>query len=163
MKYPQFRDKNKLQSSGKTSGLAGPSAERTERTAVEALTRRTGSGSGHHGEHTKHRSLLDSLLPSKATADSDNTRPTSSSRNRSTSRRAVLSSSKPSSFGDPSDPNRTSRLISSGSSRPSTAQRAHHSGGTEIRSSSLSRTGRHSHDETVRNFELLSIGADRRK
>ncbi|PVH35587.1 hypothetical protein PAHAL_7G219200 [Panicum hallii] len=157
MKYPQFRDKSKLQSSGKTSGLAGPSAERTERTAAEALFRRTGSGSGHNREHTKHRSLLESLIPSKA-VDSDRTRPSSSSRNGSTSRRAVLSSSKPSSSGDPSDPNRTGR------SRPSTtAQRAHHLGGAEIRSSSLSKIGRSSHDDAVRNFELLSIGADRRK
>ncbi|KAL6903499.1 hypothetical protein ACP4OV_004312 [Aristida adscensionis] len=163
LKYPQFRDKNKIQSSGRISGLAGPSAERAERTAVEAFTRRTGSGSGHNGEHTKHRSLLDSLMPSKATVDSDKTRPTSSSRNGSSSRRAVLSSSKPSSFGDSSDPNRTGRVISSGSSRPLTAQRAHHSGGIETRSSSLSKAGRHTHDDTVRNFELLSIGADRRK
>ncbi|GJN27043.1 hypothetical protein PR202_gb15024 [Eleusine coracana subsp. coracana] len=163
MKYPQFRDKNKLQSSGKTSGLAGPSAERTERTAVEGLARRTGSGAGHNGEHTKHRSLLDSLMPSKATVDSDKTRPTSSSRHGSSSRRAVLSSSKPSSFGDPSDPNRSGRVISGGSSRPSIAQRAHHSGGIEARSSSLSKTRRSSHDGAVRNFELLSIGADRRR
>ncbi|XP_062185051.1 casein kinase 1-like [Phragmites australis] len=163
MKYTQFRDKNKLQSSGKTSGLAGPYAERTERTAVEALTRRTGSGTDHNGKHTKHRSLLDSLMPSKATVDSDKTRPSSSSRHGSSSRRAVLSSSKPSSFGDPSDPNRTSRLISSGSSHPSTGQRVHHSGGSEIRSSSLSKTGRNWHEDTVRNFELLTISDDRRK
>ncbi|KAL5675534.1 hypothetical protein ACJX0J_011665, partial [Zea mays] len=65
MKYPQFRDKSKIQSSGKMSGLAGPSAERTDRTAAEALFRRTGSGSGHNREHTKHRSLLESLMPSK--------------------------------------------------------------------------------------------------
>ncbi|CAO2042997.1 unnamed protein product [Urochloa humidicola] len=164
MKYPQFRDKSKLQSSGNTSGLAGPSAERTERTAAEALFRRTGSSSGHNREHTKHRSLLESLMPSKATVDSDKTRPMSSSRNGSTSRRAILSSSKPSSSGDPSDPNRTGRVVSSGSSRPSTtAPRAHHLGGAEIRSSSLSKIGRSSHDDTIRNFELLSIGVDRRK
>jgi casein kinase 1 epsilon len=125
--------------------------------SAEALFRRTGSGSGHNREHTKHRSLLESLIPSKA-VDSDRTRPSSSSRNGSTSRRAVLSSSKPSSSGDPSDPNRTGR------SRPSTtAQRAHYLGGAEIRSSSLSKIGRSSHDDAVRNFELLSIGADRRK
>ena len=34
--------------------------------AAEALFRRTGSGSGHNREHTKHRSLLESLMPSKA-------------------------------------------------------------------------------------------------
>nr|CAB3485125.1 unnamed protein product [Digitaria exilis] len=163
MKYPQFRDKSKVQSSGRISGLAGPSAERTERTAAEALFRRTGSGSGHNREHTKHKSLLESLIPSKVTVESDKTRPTSSSRNGSTSRRAILSSSKPSSR-DPSDPNRTGPLVSSGSSRPSiTAQRAHHSGGAEIRSSSLSKIGRSPHDDAIRSFELLSIGADRRK
>ncbi|XP_066343392.1 casein kinase 1-like isoform X2 [Miscanthus floridulus] len=162
MKYPQFRDKSKLQSSGKISGLAGPSAERTDRTAAEALFRRTRSGSGHNREHTKHRSLLESLMPSK-TVDSDKTRPSSSSRNGSTSRRAVLSSSKPSSSGDPSDPNRMGRLVPSSSSRPPTAQRAHPSGGTEMRSSSLSKIGRSSHDDAIRNLELLSLGADRRK
>jgi casein kinase 1, epsilon len=89
----------------------------------------------------------------------------SSSRHGSSSRRAVLSSSKPSSFGgDPSDPNRSSsRLISSSRSRPSTAKRAHHLGGMEGRSSSLSKIGRSSHDDTVRNMEMLSIGADRRR
>ncbi|XP_066343391.1 casein kinase 1-like isoform X1 [Miscanthus floridulus] len=163
MKYPQFRDKSKLQSSGKISGLAGPSAERTDRTAAEALFRRTRSGSGHNREHTKHRSLLESLMPSKVTVDSDKTRPSSSSRNGSTSRRAVLSSSKPSSSGDPSDPNRMGRLVPSSSSRPPTAQRAHPSGGTEMRSSSLSKIGRSSHDDAIRNLELLSLGADRRK
>ncbi|XP_020403500.1 putative casein kinase family protein isoform X1 [Zea mays] len=160
MKYPQFRDKSKIQSSGKMSGLAGPSAERTDRTAVsaaEALFRRTGSGSGHNREHTKHRSLLESLMPSKVAVDSDKARPQSSSRNGSTSRRAVISSSKPSSSGDLSDPNRLGgRLAPSSSSRPPTAQR-------EIRSSSLSKIGRSSHDDAIRNLELLSLGADKRK
>ncbi|ONM15949.1 Casein kinase 1-like protein 6 [Zea mays] len=157
MKYPQFRDKSKIQSSGKMSGLAGPSAERTDRTAAEALFRRTGSGSGHNREHTKHRSLLESLMPSKVAVDSDKARPQSSSRNGSTSRRAVISSSKPSSSGDLSDPNRLGgRLAPSSSSRPPTAQR-------EIRSSSLSKIGRSSHDDAIRNLELLSLGADKRK
>ncbi|KAF2934940.1 hypothetical protein DAI22_04g196000 [Oryza sativa Japonica Group] len=65
LKYPQIRD-NKLRPSGKTSGLVGRSAERTERTTGEALARRTGSGSGRNGEPTKHRTLLDSLMSSKA-------------------------------------------------------------------------------------------------
>jgi hypothetical protein len=33
--------------------------------SVETFARRTGSGSGHHGESTKHRTLLDSLLAPK--------------------------------------------------------------------------------------------------
>ncbi|KAG8065302.1 hypothetical protein GUJ93_ZPchr0004g40379 [Zizania palustris] len=65
LKYPQIRD-NKLRPNGKTSGLVGPSAERTERTAGEVYARRIGSGSGHNGELTKHRTLLDSLMSSKA-------------------------------------------------------------------------------------------------
>lgn len=32
---------------------------------ADAFARRTGSGSGHYGEHTKHRTLLDSLMSSK--------------------------------------------------------------------------------------------------
>ncbi|KAL5214505.1 hypothetical protein ABZP36_003657 [Zizania latifolia] len=156
LKYPQIRD-NKLRPSGKTSGLVGPSAERTERTAGEAYARRIGSGSGHNGEPAKHRTLLDSLMSSKATVDSDK------ARNGSTSRRAVVSSSKPS-CGDTSDPNRTSRLLSSSSSRPSAAQRALLSGGADVRPSSLSKTWKSSRDDpTIRSFEMLSISADRRK
>ncbi|KAF0890886.1 hypothetical protein E2562_005021 [Oryza meyeriana var. granulata] len=162
LKYPQIRD-NKLRPSGKTSGLVGRSAERTEKTVGEAFARRTGSGSGRNGEPTKHRTLLDSLMSSKATVDSDKTRPRSLSRNGSTSRRVLVSSSKPSS-GDPSDTNRTSRLFSSSSSRPSAAQRALQSAGAEVRSSSLSKTRKTSRDDpTIRSFEMLSLSADRRK
>ncbi|XP_006652514.1 casein kinase 1-like isoform X2 [Oryza brachyantha] len=161
LKYPQLRD-NKLRPTGKTSALGGRSAERT---AGEALARRTGSGSGRNGEPTKHRTLVDSLMSSKAAVDRDKTRPTSLSRNGSTSRRALVSSSKPNS-GDPSDtnPNRTSRLFSSSSSRPSAAQRALQSAGAEVRSSSLSKTRKSSRDDPIiRSFEMLSLSADRRK
>jgi len=37
---------------------------------VDAFGRRTGSGSGHYGEHTKHRSLLDTLLAPKTVRNS---------------------------------------------------------------------------------------------
>ncbi|VAI58594.1 unnamed protein product [Triticum turgidum subsp. durum] len=172
----QVAENNRLRPSGRTAGLVGPSAERAERIAarqdvpdrfsgsVDTFARRTGSGSGHHGENTKHRTLLDSLLAPKMAADSDKRRPTSS-RNGSTSRKALLSSSRPSS-GEPSDPTRTSHLIptSSGSSRPSTTQRLHQSTGLEARSSSLSKTARNVHDDpTIRTFERLTISADRRK
>ncbi|CAM0945190.1 unnamed protein product [Alopecurus aequalis] len=172
----QVAENNRLRPSGRTGGFVGPSAERAERTSarqdvpdrfsgsVETFARRTGSGSGHHGENTKHRTLLDSLLAPKMAVDSDKRRPTSS-RNGSTSRKALLSSSRPSS-GEPSDPTRTSHLIptSSGSSRPSTTQRLHQSTGLEARSSSLSKTARNVHDDpTLRTFERLTISADRRK
>jgi len=170
----QAVDNNRLRLSGR-GGLVGPSADRAERAAarqdvpdrfpgpVDAFGRRTGSGSGHYGEHTKHRSLLDTLLAPKTTVDSDRRR-LSSSRNGSTSRKALLSSSRGS--GDPSDPNRSSHLVptSSGSSRPSANQRLHQSTGLEGRTSSLSKPGRVVHeDPTTRNFERLTISADRRK
>uniref|UniRef100_A0A0D9VIH3 non-specific serine/threonine protein kinase n=1 Tax=Leersia perrieri TaxID=77586 RepID=A0A0D9VIH3_9ORYZ len=172
----QGSDSNKSRPSGRTSGLVGPSAERTERPAarqdvpdrffgtVDPFARRTGSGSGHYGEHTKHRNILDSFLAPKTAVDSDKRRTTSSSRNGSTSRKALLSSSRPSS-GDQIDPNRSNLIpTSSGSSRPSTIQRLHQSTGLEARSSSLIKTARNIHDDpTLRTFERLSISADRRK
>ncbi|CAN6238684.1 unnamed protein product [Urochloa humidicola] len=170
----QAADNNRMRLSGRGGGLAGPSADRAERAAarqdvpdrfppIDAFGRRTGSGSGHYGEHTKHRTLLDTLLAPKTNVDSDRRRP-SSSRNGSTSRKALLSSSRGS--GDPSDPNRSNHLLptSSGSSRPSTNQRLHQSTGLEGRSSSFSRPGRIVHDDpTMRNFERLTISADRKK
>jgi len=72
----QAADNNRLRLSGR-GGLVGPSADRAERAAarqdvpgrfpgpVDAFGRRTGSGSGHYGEQTKHRSLLDTLLAPK--------------------------------------------------------------------------------------------------
>ncbi|OEL28466.1 Casein kinase 1-like protein 6 [Dichanthelium oligosanthes] len=170
----QAVDNNRLRQSGR-GGLVGPSADRAERAAarqdvpdrfpgpVDAFGRRTGSGSGHYGEHTKHKTLLDSLLAPKMTVDSDRRRP-SSSRNGSTSRKALLSSSRGS--GDPSDPNRISHHLvptSSGSSRPSTNQRLHQSTGLEGRTLSLPKPGRTHDDPTLRNFERLTISADRRK
>lgn len=95
--------------------------------------------------------------------DSDKRRP-SSSRNGSTSRKALLSSSRGS--GDPSAPNRSSHLVptTSSSSRPSTNQRLHQSTGLEGRTSSFPKPGRNVHDDpTMRSFERLTISAERRK
>ncbi|XP_072956659.1 casein kinase 1-like isoform X1 [Typha angustifolia] len=178
LKYPQIGANTRLrQPSGRTSGAAGPSAEKAEKPsvgqeirdrfsgAVEAFARRNAPGSGHHGEHSKHKMLEEQLFSSKEVVNSERTR-ASSSRNGSTSKRAVLSTGRPGSSGDFSDQIRTSRLVSSSSTRPSTGQRLHHSGGIEMRSSSLSRTaaGRSNRDDpTIRSFEHLSISAERRK
>ncbi|XP_072958832.1 casein kinase 1-like [Typha angustifolia] len=177
LKYPQIGANARLRPSGRTSGTVGPSVERTERTSVgqevrdripgvlEAFAKRKASGSGHHGEHSKNKVIEDLLFSSKEVINSERTHQ-SSSRNGSTSKRAVVASSRLSS-GDPSEQNRTSRLFSSSSSsRPSTIQRLHHSSGVETRSSSVSRSGagRGSRDDpTFRNFEFLSINAERRK
>ncbi|XP_010906778.1 casein kinase 1 isoform X1 [Elaeis guineensis] len=181
LKYPQIGSNPRVrQPSGRTGGAVGPSTERAERTsvgqevrdrfsgAVEAFARRHGSGSGQHGDNSKHKALEDSLLsPKEAVHDSDKTH-ASSSRNGSTSKRAVISSSRPSSSADPSDQqlSRTSRLLSSSTnSRPSTAQRLHHSG-PEPRVSPVARKapGRVSRDDPPhRSFEFLSISGERRK
>ncbi|XP_020096108.1 casein kinase 1-like isoform X2 [Ananas comosus] len=182
LKYPQIGSSTKLQQpTGRTGGAAGLPLERPERTlagqeirdrfsgAVEAFARRNASGSGHHREHSKHRILEDSPSLPKEVVNLDKTRATSS-RNGGSSKRAVVSASRPTSSGEFSDQNRSRLHSSSGgsSSRPSTIQqqRLHHSGGIETRPSSHSRTaaGRGSRDDpALRSFEFLSISAERRK
>ncbi|XP_031502099.1 casein kinase 1-like protein 10 isoform X2 [Nymphaea colorata] len=175
LKYPQIGSSSRGRPSanaGKSGAAAGPSAERTERTsvgqeirdrfsgAVEAFARRNSGGLGPHTDHSKQKGLEEMPPGSKdAISDADKGRP-SSSRNGSTSKRAVASSSRPSSSGDPGDYSRTSRSIS-GSGRPLSMQRVQP--GHEAKSSSLSRNlaPRASRDD-LRNFELLSVG-DKRK
>ncbi|MQM06555.1 hypothetical protein Taro_039378 [Colocasia esculenta] len=179
LKYPQIGSSSRArQQSGRTGAAIGPSAERMERTAVgqeirdrfsgavEAFARRNGASSGHHPDHSRHKIAEDVATSSKeAVTDSEKCRG-SSSRNGSTSKRAVISSSRPSSSGEPSDQqlNRAGRLISSISGRTATAQRIHQSG-IESRSLTLSLNAgvRSTREDPVRSFELLSIGADKRK
>ncbi|KAH0469579.1 hypothetical protein IEQ34_001137 [Dendrobium chrysotoxum] len=182
LKYPQIGANVRAKPGGRAGGAIGPSVERTERTsvgqeirdrfsgAVEALTRRGGSGAGHHGDHSKHKALEDtsskeaSYFDFMCVVDSDKAR-APSSRHGSTSKRAVISSSRQSS-AEPSEQltSRTSRMVSSSSSsRPAIAPRIAQPGAA---SSSLSRTAvaRSSRAENpIRNFELLSVSADKRK
>lgn len=83
------------------------------------------------------------------------------SRNGSTSKRAIASSSRPSSSGEPSD-SRSSRLMST-SGRLSTTQRVQP--GFESKTSTLARVSaaRPGRDDALRSFDFLSIGAGRRK
>ncbi|XP_020093874.1 casein kinase 1-like isoform X2 [Ananas comosus] len=172
LKYPQIGSNTRSRPSGRTTAV-GPSADRAERTsvgqdirdrfsgAVEAFARRNASGSGHPGDNSKQKTVEDSRMPSKEPATDFDRTHASSSRNGSASKRAVVSASRPSS-GEFSDQNRTSRLVSSGSSssRPSTFQRLHQSGGMESRSSQARNA---QGDPSLRNFEFLSISAERRK
>ena len=105
--------------------------------------------------------LLLSLSPHFYLQQPDFERGRSSSRNGSTSKRPVVSSSRPSSSGEPSD-NRSSRLISGGG-RLSTTQRVQP--GFESKTTSFTRTAamRGGRDDTLRSFELLSIGTGKRK
>ncbi|XP_042516296.1 casein kinase 1-like protein 10 isoform X2 [Macadamia integrifolia] len=128
--------------------------------AVEAFARRNTSVSGLHGDHSKHKNSEDVPSSKDVQLDSERGR-ISSSRNGSSSKRAVISSSRPSSSGEPSE-SRSSRQVS-GSGRLSTTQRFQP--GFESKSSSLARVAaaRAGREDTFRSFELLSIGAEKRK
>ncbi|KAM7258176.1 hypothetical protein ACFE04_013917 [Oxalis oulophora] len=150
--------------------IPGTSAERTERPsvgkeirerfsgAVEAFARRNVSVPALQSDNSRHRSSDD--VPSSKIVQADSEKPRSSSRNGSSSRRAVpvLSSSRPSSSGEPT------RLLSS-SGRLSTNQRI--LPGMEPKPSSFTRTAattsRNSRDDALRSFELLTIGSGKRK
>nr|GEX54560.1 casein kinase 1-like protein 10 [Tanacetum cinerariifolium] len=173
LKYPQIGSGSS--SRGRTAGklplnLIGSPAERVEKTpvkpeirdrfsgTVEAFSRRNVSSSGLHGDHSRHRSS-ELATPSKDVSphvDSDRGR---ISRTGSTSKRAVMSSSRPSSSGEAND-SRSNRL-GSGSGRISMAQRLQSQPGFESKSSSFTRavpSSRSGRDDALRSFELLTIG-----
>ncbi|KAK6145932.1 hypothetical protein DH2020_019802 [Rehmannia glutinosa] len=172
LQYPQAGSSSRArQPAGKIPLNMGLSAERVEKTpvvrqearekfsgAMEAFTRRNGSSVGVHGDSSRHRSSEDIPSSKDVQIDSDRGRV---SRTGSTSKRAVVSSSRPSSSGEPSE-NRHSRL-GSGSGRISTTQRLQP--GFESKSSSFTRAAgsRGVRDETLRSFELLTIGSGKRK
>ncbi|KNA12953.1 hypothetical protein SOVF_121540 [Spinacia oleracea] len=165
LKYPQIGSSSRPRPAAKPALNPGTSAERAERTsggqeirdrfsgAVEAFARRNHPGSGSQG----HRSSDD---PSSKDVQADRER-SRISRNGSTSKRAIASSSRPSSSGEPSD-GRSSRLMSS-SGRLSTTQRIQ--SGFESKTSTRARVSatRPGRDDPLRSFEFLSIGAGRRK
>ncbi|GAB4836095.1 Casein kinase 1-like protein 10 [Ancistrocladus abbreviatus] len=171
LKYPQISTSSRPKPPGGKAGVnAGPSAERADRPsgqetherfsgAVEAFTRKKVSGAGIHGDQSKHKTP-EAVSPSKD-PKSDSVRGGNSTRHGSTSRRAVASTSRPSSAGGPSE--RSSRIVSS-SGRLSSSQRMK-------TGSEPSRLGTPSHtmtakailDDSLRSFEFLSIGRERRK
>ncbi|KAJ4967662.1 hypothetical protein NE237_014363 [Protea cynaroides] len=173
LKYPQIGANPRLrQPMGKTGPSAGPSAERPERTsvgqeirdrfsgAVEAFARRNTSVSGLQAEQSKHKNSED--VPSSKDVQPGTERGrTSTSRNGSSSKRAVISGSRPSSSCEPSE-SRSSRQVSA-SGRLSSTQRIQP--GFESKSTSLTRAAaaRGAREDSFRSFELLSIGTDKRK
>ncbi|CAO2837015.1 unnamed protein product [Amaranthus hypochondriacus] len=171
LKYPQLSAGSRLKAPvGKTSGHAGPSAERAEKHngkeardkfsgAVEVFSRRnSSSGVVVLGDSSRHKSsevvMSPKDLPDPLRSNHTSTRPSS------TSRRAVASSSRPSSSNGPSE--RSSRLVS-GSGRLSTSQRLK-SGSEPSRLGTPSRpptANKGVLDEAVRSFEFLSLGRDK--
>ncbi|KAL3506156.1 hypothetical protein ACH5RR_031538 [Cinchona calisaya] len=148
LKYPQIASSSR--------GLKNPVRQEV-RDKFEPFGRRNSSGTGLHGDPSRHRS---EDVPSSKEVQIDSERGRLS-RPGSSSKRAVISSSRPSSSGEPSD-NRPSRL-GSGTGRLSTTQRLQP--GFESKSSSFTRVPamRGGRDETLRSFELLTIGSGKRK
>ncbi|KAH6809026.1 casein kinase I [Perilla frutescens var. frutescens] len=169
LKYPQVGSSSRTrQPMQKPPINAGPSAERVEKTpvkqevrerfgSVEAFARRNGVSTGLHGDHSRNRTSED--VPSSKDLPNDSEKGRVS--RTSTSKRAMASSSRPSSSGEPSE-NRHAK-VGSGGGRLSTTQRVQP--GFESKTSSFTRTAaaRGVRDETLRSFELLTIGTGKRK
>ncbi|CAA7028069.1 unnamed protein product [Microthlaspi erraticum] len=168
LKYPQSGSSSRPRPTPKPAlDPPGPPAERAEKPtvgqdlrerfsgAIEAFTRRNVSSQGANGDRSRNRSSDDTPSPVKEVYESDRYR--SLSRNGSTSKRGVMSSSRPGSSVEPSE-NRSSRLFSSGS-RLGTTQRVQQS--PESKPSSAA--GRPGHDEAMRSFELLNIGSGKKR
>ncbi|GMH13214.1 hypothetical protein Nepgr_015055 [Nepenthes gracilis] len=132
LKYPQIGSSSSLKPPSAKAGInAGPSAERTDwpsggqeicerfAGAVEAITRKHVAGSGLHGDHSKHKAP-EAVISSKDVLPDFLRSGYPSTRHGSTSRRAVASTSRPSSAGGPSE---QSGWTVSGSGRLSTSQR----------------------------------------
>jgi casein kinase 1 epsilon len=183
LKYPQIGSNPRMRATERTSGAtAGPSIEKIEKPPAEASARRNPSASlNQSGDNyaTRPRETVSMSLKEimhstdrsgERTTERTAERPRSSSRTGSASRRAVASSSRPTSSMEPSEQqyNRTSRLFSTSNnsgSRPTSAQRVNPGVG-ESRATSLSRAAvaRGSRDEPLhRSLELLSLGGVKRK
>ncbi|XWS64761.1 hypothetical protein CRYUN_Cryun05aG0031200 [Craigia yunnanensis] len=172
LKYPQLTGSSRQrQSSGKAALNAGASAERTEKPsvgreirdrfsgAVEVFTRKNASGSGYLSDHSKQK-ISEKASPSKDVENDSGRGRTSSARPSSLSKRAVASSSRPTSSVGPSD-SRSGWLLS-GSSRLSTSQRLH--SGSEQRSSlSRATTSKGFREDQNRSSEHRSRVTDKRK
>ncbi|KAL4590543.1 hypothetical protein LXL04_003475 [Taraxacum kok-saghyz] len=174
LKYPHIGPSSRGRTPVKLPLNPGLSAERAERTpvkqdrfsgAVESFTRRNGSSSGWHGDQSRHRSS-ENVTPSKdVRGETDRVR---ISRNGSSSKRAVMGSSRPTSSGDPTKRlgSGSGRISTPNTTSSSTTQRLYSQPGFESKSSSftrpiLSRGG--GRDDALRSFELLTIGSGKRK
>ncbi|KAL8139040.1 hypothetical protein V2J09_005041 [Rumex salicifolius] len=163
MKYPQAGSSSRTRLAGAKPGLtSGPTPDRPERTSVgrelrdrlsgkvESISRRAPLTSG---DLTKYRSAQD-VLASRELRDSERA---NASRISSSSRRAAISGSRPTSSGDPAINPRVNRLTSSTNHLSTTTQRLHH--GLETRPTSRTRASatRSSRSDHIRSFELLSL------
>ncbi|XP_057722354.1 casein kinase 1-like protein 9 [Arachis stenosperma] len=171
LKYPQIGGSSRggrhgnvtaTNANGKAAMNVGPSVQKPEKISAgkEVRERFTGGVEGFsrrnpspRAEHSKHRTYEDTGVQKELHHDQEKGR--SSSRYGSTSRKAIISSTRPSSSGDHTDV-RTGRLTSV-ASRPSTTQRAQPV--FENKQATFTRTGstRGTRDDPLRSFELLTI------
>ncbi|GAB2277632.1 Casein kinase 1-like protein 11 [Dionaea muscipula] len=165
LKYPHISSSSRLKPPGGKVVNPGQAAERTDRPsgqetrdrfsgAVETFPRKYVSGP----DHLKHKA------PKVGPSSNKDLQPgaNSSSRNGSTSKRAVASTSRPSSTGWPSE--RSSRVVSASSSRLSTSQRLK----TGSEPSRLGTPSRNTAtkgilEDSIRSLEFLSVGREKRK
>ncbi|KAL0437355.1 UNVERIFIED_CONTAM: Casein kinase-like protein 6 [Sesamum radiatum] len=162
LKYPQIGSSSRPRNPT-GNAVAGTSGERPARTsvgrdirdkfsgAVEAFSRRNAS-SAQHGEHLRHRTLEDVPSPKDMQFDSERGR---TSRNGTSSKRAAVSTTRPSSSGEMTD-GRSNRMASS-AGRASSTQRVQP--GIDHKPSSFARASltKGSRDDPLRSFEFLSI------
>ncbi|XP_042065154.1 casein kinase 1-like protein 10 isoform X1 [Salvia splendens] len=142
LKYPQIGSSSRTRQTGKPPANAGPSSERVEKTPVKQEVRERLSGAveafarrngASHGDQLRHNKSAEDV-PSSKDVQADSEKGRIS-RNSAT-KRAVASSSRPN---------------TSGGGRLTTTQRLQ-PGAT-----------RGARDETLRSFELLTIGTGKRK
>ncbi|KAF5937521.1 hypothetical protein HYC85_025027 [Camellia sinensis] len=166
LKYPQIGASSRGQNpSGSAVLNPGPSAERPEETsvgqdirekfsgAVDLFSRRHPSGSGQHGDRSRHRTSEDVTSSKDVEPDSEKGL---TSRNGSSSKQAI-STCRTTSSGEPIEV-RSRRLTSSGGlGCLSTTQRIQP--GVEPKSLSFSFTSimKGTHDDPLHSFELLPL------
>ncbi|XP_042003681.1 casein kinase 1-like protein 9 [Salvia splendens] len=161
LKYPQIGSSSRTRNIP-GNPVTGPSGERPGRTsgqdlrekfsgAVEAFSRRNATSTGRYGEQSRHRTSEDVPSSMNVQPDSEMGR---SSRNGSSSKRAAVSSTRPSSSGEAID-GRVGKFVPSGG-RISTTQRIQ-PGAEQKPSSAFTRTAKGTRDDPLRSFEFLSI------
>ncbi|XP_028758314.1 casein kinase 1-like protein 10 [Neltuma alba] len=163
LKYPQIGSSSRgRHGSGKAAMNAGPSVQKPEKMSVgkdprekfsgtvEAFSRRNPPSSSPRGDQTRQRMFEDVQQHKDMHREQEKVH--SSARYGSSSRKALISSNKPSSSADHSD-TRTGRLTTS-SSRPSTTRALYESKQPSFTRNTSSRGNR---DDPLRSFELLSI------
>ncbi|XP_074292793.1 uncharacterized protein LOC141619676 [Silene latifolia] len=169
LKYPQLDASSRSKApAGKSGGNAGPSENKhagkeprdklSGAAAAEAISRRHTSAYARPGDSSRQRSSQ-AVISSKDLPDSLRGSQVSAGPS-STSRRAVASTSRPSSSNAPSE--RSNRMALGSSGRLSTSHR--HKTGSEpsrLGTPSCPPTKKGALDDAVRSFEFLSIGREK--